>query len=380
MKFALPLFLPLLLMGALCASGADLSRGKIIDPVECQTEAGQSYALYLPSGYNPSRRWSVIFIFDPGGRGRRGVERYQAAAEKYGYILAGSNNSRNGPWEVSLVAAKAMMQDVDHRFTIDPKRAYTAGMSGGARVALKIALDSGSMAGVFASSAGFPDEFHNSVPFPIFGTAGSDDFNHQEMWELDTHLTSAHRVEYFGGGHAWLPAEVAMDGVEWMELQAMKARITPLDPKWMDEFFARRVARADAAGKAESLRELRSIVADFQGLKDVTAIRARAAALDRRSDVKDAERAAHSEQEREARLTADVYQLRDHANNPSSFAKLQELLLHLNEQGQAAEDTAERRVARRVLGGFIVSSRGAGNSELRELLNRLRPPATEGPR
>ena len=39
----------------------------------------------------------MILAFDAGDVGGGGVERYQAAAEQYGYIVAGSNNSRNGP-------------------------------------------------------------------------------------------------------------------------------------------------------------------------------------------------------------------------------------------------------------------------------------------
>ena len=43
------------------------------------------------------------------------------------------------------------------RFNIDRKRIYVAGMSGGSRVALYVALQSDSIAGVIASSAGYPD-------------------------------------------------------------------------------------------------------------------------------------------------------------------------------------------------------------------------------
>ena len=68
-----------------------------------------------------------------------------------------------------------------------------SGMSGGARVAMRLALNfdvitgraGPGVAGVFASSAGFPsNSFRESVPFPIFGTAGTDDFNHHEMRQL----------------------------------------------------------------------------------------------------------------------------------------------------------------------------------------------------
>jgi len=218
-----------LVMATAASRAADLPTGQIVDSVECALDHTQHYVLYLPTNYTPSRQWSVILAFDGGARGRVPVERYRQAAEKYGYIVAGSLNSRNGPWEVSMNAAKAMTTDVKARFSVDPKRVYTAGMSGGARVAMKIALESKQIAGVFASSAGFPDEFISRLPFPVFGSAGTDDFNHMEMYQLDRRMTSAHRVLYFEGGHTWLPAELAMQGVEWMELQAMKSGLRPHD-------------------------------------------------------------------------------------------------------------------------------------------------------
>src|SRR5712671_6514730 len=126
----------------------DLPRGEVIESVTCQAAPSQSYALYLPSSYTPDRAWPVIYLFDAGGRGRNAVDRYRAAAEEYGYILAGSNNSRNGRPNIDALAS--MPVDVTTRFHVDPKRVYTGGMSGGARVALGMALD-GQVAGVFAA-------------------------------------------------------------------------------------------------------------------------------------------------------------------------------------------------------------------------------------
>jgi poly(3-hydroxybutyrate) depolymerase len=183
------------------AAAQDLPRGQVIGEVECQDAPAQHYALYLPSNFTPSRQWPVILAFDAAARGREGVERYQAAAERYGYIVAGSNNSRNGPWELGLDAAQAMTRDLKKRFPVDPKRLYTAGMSGGARVAIKVALNSDSVAGVLASSAGYADAFQESVRFPLFGSAGTEDFNYREMHAIDLRMKSPHRVEVFEGGH-----------------------------------------------------------------------------------------------------------------------------------------------------------------------------------
>ena len=86
--------------------------GAILDDVKCEADPSQSYALYVPSNYTPDRAWPVIFAFDPGARGHVPVERYQAAAETYGYIVAGSNNSRNGSWAGSNAAVQAMTTDI----------------------------------------------------------------------------------------------------------------------------------------------------------------------------------------------------------------------------------------------------------------------------
>jgi len=365
-----------LLMAVAACRAADLPAGRIIDSVECALDGTQHYALYLPSSYTPSRQWSVILAFDPGGRGRVPVERYQAAAEKYGYIVAGSLNSRNGPWEVSLQAAKAMTEDVKARFSIDPKRVYTAGMSGGARVAMKIALDSKQVAGVFASSAGFPDQFIARPPFAVFGSAGTDDFNHMEMYQLDRRMTSPHRVLYFEGGHTWLPAEMAMQAVEWMELQAMKSGLRPRDAALLDRWFATRAERIDALpDNAETLHALIDLVADFEGFKEVGKFADRASRLLKQQNIKEALGEEFKNEERELRVQAELFELRDRWSNGESFAKLKERVTALLAQSKAAHDSADRRIARRVLANFAASPRGIRDPQYQELLDAIRRPA-----
>ena len=132
------------------------------------------------------------------------------------------------------------------RLAVDPKRVYLAGMSGGARVALGIALASKDIAGVIASSAGYPDSrVRKTLPFPLFATAGTDDFNHLEMRRLDRELSTTHRLVIFTGGHVWLSSELALQAVEWMELQAMKAGLKPRNDAEIDRMFASRIASVD---------------------------------------------------------------------------------------------------------------------------------------
>ena len=244
----MPRRLRVLAVTALLATGSaagaraqDLPRGTIVDDVTCAGDAAQSYALYVPSAYSPERKWNLLIAFHPAARGRAMVEKYQAAAEQYGYIVAGSNTSRNGPWSVSMAAVVAMSADLGRRFSIDAKRVYLTGMSGGARVALQVALGKNDIAGVIASSAGYPDSRPRaSVPFAVFGTAGTEDFNYLEMRQLDRKLTSPHYLAVFSGGHTLPPDAVAIEAIEWMELQAMKSGRRTRDEALVGLLFEKR--------------------------------------------------------------------------------------------------------------------------------------------
>jgi poly(3-hydroxybutyrate) depolymerase len=272
---------------AASAAAQPLPAGQIIDRVPVAGDASQTYALFLPAGYTPDHSWPVIFAFDPGGRGRTPVERYQAAAARYGFIVAGSNNSRNGSSETGRAVA-SMTRDVLTRFNVNHARVYFAGMSGGSRVALAAALGTPGTAGVMASSAGYPDsQPRKAVPFPVFATAGTEDFNHIEMRQLDAALTTPHHLEIFNGGHTWLSSELAVVAVQWMEVQAMKSGLEPRNEKEIDEILAARVAAmpSDAADAAAYLA-LQAIVTDFAGLRNVSSFAARAATLGKSASVR----------------------------------------------------------------------------------------------
>ncbi len=341
--FSLPAWIATLI----CAAAWDVSPGVIVDEVK-------GYALYLPSSYTPDRAWPVIFAFDPRGRGRTPVERYQAAAEKYGYIVAGSNVSRNGSWQVSMQAAQDMVADVGARFRVDPKRVYTAGMSGGARVAMGIAMNSELIAGVIASSAGYPDgkPLRKSLRFVVFGTAGTEDFNYGELWEIDHSLTSPHRVAYFEGGHVWLSSELAVEAVEWMELQAMASGRAPRNDDWLRSQYETRMVAASKRSGAQEVLALEAIAADFAPFRNVDEAKSRAAALRKEKPVRDEFKRLEAEVFNERRKTTEILdferQLANPDSRPQGMQQLQHIWRDLAKEAAAAADTPSRRVARRV--------------------------------
>jgi poly(3-hydroxybutyrate) depolymerase len=337
------------------ARAQDLPRGTIVDDVKCATDATQSYALYLPSAYSPDRKWSLLIAFHPGARGRAMVEKYAASAERYGYIVAGSNTSRNGPWSISGAAVLAMSADLGQRFSIDARRVYMTGLSGGARVAMQVALGKNDIAGVIASSAGYPDSRPRAtVPFAVFGTAGTEDFNYLEMRQLDRKLTSPHHLTVFNGGHALPPDDVALEALEWMELQAMKSGRRTRDDALVERLFDKRRQQIAASTEpAGTVHLLDALVADFTGLRDVSAETARAKDLSSQPDVRKALARERSDDDTEARMLQEVFELetglRDEAGHAAALLRLQDRLTKMAGAATAAADSPERNRARRVL-------------------------------
>jgi poly(3-hydroxybutyrate) depolymerase len=191
---------------ALVASGAQAAPGKLVEGVPCPSDPAQTYSIYLPSSYTPARRWPLLIVFDPGGRGPRAAEVFRTAAERYGWIVAASETSRNGPWEPTLRAVNAMWPALLGGYAVDDKRVYTAGHSGGATVAWMIARQTGKVAGVITSGQPYPGaEDGKDAGFAWFGTAGHADFNFIEVKGIDARLARSHvphRVEFFDAASA----------------------------------------------------------------------------------------------------------------------------------------------------------------------------------
>ena len=217
-------------------------KGKVISDVKCKNDFTQSYSLYIPSNYSEDKKCPIVYAFDAHGKGLIPVELFKENAEKYGYIIIGSNNSKNGtPWNITSEIYDTLYSDTHQRFSIDNTRIYTAGFSGGSRVASSIALIKGSITGVIGCGAGFPSlDQAPAQKFAFFGIAGKEDFNLNELTSLDSSLEISgfsHYLEVFDGKHEWPFKAIVNDAFLWLELNAMKDKLKPMNNVLINNSF-----------------------------------------------------------------------------------------------------------------------------------------------
>jgi predicted esterase len=282
--------------------------GVVHEKIVCAERPGRSYALYLPEPAPPqtseasppgsaqrgqdqpsppphqrsrnsgNQLYPVLIVFDPHGDGMFPLKLYQNLAEKYGFIMLGSNDSKNGlPAEEVNSIADALIHEARTVYPVDTNRIYLLGFSGGARVAAMAALYQVQVKGIIGCGAGFGNtEQPIKYKFDYFGIAGTADFNMHEMLQLDDALTRAgfrHFITTFPGIHAWPPVAVMEDGFIWITLNAMKDGMVKKDDSfisgvntWFEKRFETLVKNNELIGAANICREA---VSFLEGLKPV---------------------------------------------------------------------------------------------------------------
>lgn len=299
------------------AAEKPLPLGQVIENVQCIGNPSQAYALYLPSQYTAAKSWPIIYTFDPGAQGKIPVELYKEAAERYGYILAASNNSHNFQSESLPNIARSLWDDTHARLAIDARRVYMMGLSGGARVATSLALscERCAVAGVIVHGAAYPIPASPSEKdhFAYFAFIGNKDFNWRELIELRRKkelIGAPFRLRIYAGEHQWAPADIFGEAIERLQIKAMQAGATAKDPGFVDHMFVRTQKDAqNAAQDKDTIAEFeayRSLVADFDGLRDVSQFQAKVKALKDSPEMKQALKSERDAIEKQSALTQDI--------------------------------------------------------------------------
>ena len=351
----------------------------VLPEVPEKSDASQTFALYLPPDYSPAKRWPVIYAFDWAARGKVPVELLYPAAQKRGYILIGSNNSRNGPAKESLEATLALWEDTRARFAIDERQVYTTGFSGAARSAFRFAEQCGCVTGLIAAGAGLPPlagPFHG-VRYGVFMTVGTYDFNYPELVALEQQLDSLHvpsRLRRFDGEHQWPPAEIMAEAVDWLQLNAMREGLRPRDDAFIAEMRGAALERARGYEQAGELlsayEEYRKAAQDFAGLADVAEFSSRAAQMKSSPELQKAEKQEHDDIARQKRLTGDIErQLAALPRSPEFGRQVGEInsaVAELRDRANRAKDSRDVRVMRRAVSDVFVQALESGLGGFRQ--------------
>ncbi len=219
----------------LFSQGDRFEKGKIIDTIWVDKKLGESFSFYMPKSYEPAKPTPVIFIFEPLARGKTGIDPFISSAETYGYLLICSNNTKNGPFEQNYDIVDRLFSKVFTSLKLDPKRVYTSGFSGGARLASSIAIKTNQIQGVVSCGAAYTVNFGELPTTQSFSYAtimGEADMNFYELIFTRKYLVKTQLpFEIFTPdiNHSWPTQDQILLAFDWLQLEAYKNLLLPVD-------------------------------------------------------------------------------------------------------------------------------------------------------
>ncbi|OQY05461.1 MAG: hypothetical protein B6I20_01250 [Bacteroidetes bacterium 4572_117] len=250
---------------------------QFVDDIVCRTDQSQTYAAYFPVSYNPKIEMPIIVVFDAHARGKMAVKKFKKAADEFGYVVVASNNAKNGLKTINKTI-NALFDDIFYRFKINENRVYTAGFSGGAKIASSIAIYKGGIAGVIAISSGFA-KIGQEIPhkFSFASIVGVEDFNYLELTMLDEQMRQVgfpSMLAITPMGHEWPDENVLLKTIEWLEIQSMKRSIIPVNDNLIRNYSlntADSINKLMLIGKVYNAKKLyEQFLSTIDGLYDIT--------------------------------------------------------------------------------------------------------------
>ncbi|AUP81003.1 hypothetical protein [Flavivirga eckloniae] len=228
--------------GYVIGQNNDFETEKVVDSITVKNTE-ETFALYLPANFNKQEPSAIVFIFDPVARGKIGIQPFIEAAEKHNYILICSNNCRNGPFKDNYKRINNLFETVFAIFNINRDRIYTAGFSGGSRLATSVAVLTKQIQGIIGCGAGFPSNrmrMPGIETFSYVGLVGDEDMNYKEMFtvkEWYSKFNIDNELFIYNGNHSWPPSNQILKAFDWLELQAYKKGIKSADESFIKESF-----------------------------------------------------------------------------------------------------------------------------------------------
>ncbi|WP_188371004.1 alpha/beta hydrolase [Muriicola marianensis] len=235
-----------------------IRKGMVQDSVRINDSIPETFAVYLPTNYEPSLKWPVLFAMDMQGRGKQIVHMFREVAEEQGFIVAASNDIHDSLSIVqNTLVTSRMFNRVFSLFSIHKNRTYTAGLADGAQFATIVASLIKPVEGVISCGAGIPykELINPKNPFQFIGIVGRSDHNFNNLLEdfgMTRTTTKAigrsKMVDYlmvFEGGAEWPPQDYLQRALEILNLKSMSKGDIARDSTYVNSNYNRNMAELD---------------------------------------------------------------------------------------------------------------------------------------
>ena len=259
-----------------------LKKGIIIDSLKVRESLPETYALYLPKDFELKERWPLLAVFSMEGNGKNEVTKFITMAERFGYVIAGSNAIHDSlSLSENLLRTKAMLDHVVNSLPINRSRTYTAGFTDGGRFANLVPILLKNVAGTLSINAAIVNValLNGKKPFQFIGIADKTNFNYPILLK-DEKILNNFKFPNSILSDNWSPEALSdrmLQAFSYFELLSMSKGSVPKDTVFINDRFQSDVAYIDELLKAkryiEAYNAMGETIEAFRVLKNVDTLR-----------------------------------------------------------------------------------------------------------
>ncbi|MEA1787029.1 alpha/beta hydrolase [Arenibacter sp. GZD96] len=246
-KFILFFLVLVLHLPFLVAQTKVLKKGTILDSLPISNANDESYALYLPTYFETTKAWPVLFAFNMEGKGKMELRIFQEAAEKQGFVLAASNSlSDTLSLSENILIANRMFNDVFALLPIHKGRVYTGGVRSGANFAAFVPLFIKEVHGVvsWGGTISNPELLSSKNLYFFVGLTDKQSFKYSEMLateELLNRLKFPNALLVADDPGAIARKDYIERGMVFLTLSAMSKGVTDRDEEFIRNAYEQSV-------------------------------------------------------------------------------------------------------------------------------------------
>jgi len=254
-----------------------------MDSITVRDSINESFALFLPNNFEVTKKWPVIFVFDMQSRGKQALSMMATAAQDNGYILAASNTVNDSlSLSQNVLITSRMFKTVFSILPIQKDRVYTAGFSGGARIASIMPTFLDQIRGVITCGSPITntDILTNKKLIHIIGIVGNQDFNYHDMINVKKRLDIMkipNQILQFEGGHKWPSSNYLSTALEYLDLMAMRNKFIAKDTFLINRTYKANLLKINKlvsdSKPVHAFRKMNDMLEIYKNLRNLDSLR-----------------------------------------------------------------------------------------------------------
>lgn len=204
-----------------------LQKGIVIDNIKVADSTAEGFSLYLPTNFDLTKKWPVLFVFDMEGKSRQAMRMFVSTAEEEGYILAASNNVNDSlSTAKNILITSRMLSSAAKLLPLNLNRLNITGANAAGKFVAVAPNFIKGISGVISFGASIPnfEILSKRNQFYYVGVVGQEDYNFPQMRTARTALNKLgfpNRLIVYEGGKKWPELKYIADAVKTLTIAAI---------------------------------------------------------------------------------------------------------------------------------------------------------------